>query len=48
MFLKKKRNCHETIHDGSVGLKETIYDIAIGMKSRFVGFFKQTMNCVSD
>jgi len=24
MFLKKKRNYHETIHYGAVGIKETI------------------------
>jgi len=37
MFLKKKRNYHETIHDG-----------AIGMTSRVVGFLKQAKNRVSD
>ena len=36
-FLKKKRNYHETIHDG-----------AIGMTSRLVGFLKQARNRVSD
>jgi len=37
MFLKKKINCHETIHNGS-----------IGMASRLVGFLKQVKNRVSD
>ena len=36
MFLKKKENCHETIHDGAIGIKKTILDSAIGMKSRLV------------
>ena len=45
MFLKKKRNFHETVHDGTVGIRETT-----GMKSRFVGhrFLKQGKNCVND
>ena len=33
MFLKKKCNYHETIHDGAIGIKETIWYSAIGMKS---------------
>jgi len=37
MFLKTKRNYHETMHDG-----------AIGMTSRLVGFLKQAKNRVSD
>jgi len=37
MFLRKKRNYHETIHNG-----------ATGMTSRLVGFLKQTRNRVSD
>jgi len=37
MFLKKKRNYHETINDG-----------AIGIKSRLVGFLKQAKNRVRD
>jgi len=36
MFLKKK-NYHETIHDGAIGIKETIENSAVSMKSRFVG-----------
>jgi len=37
MFLTKKRRYHETIHDDTIGMKETICDGAIGMKSGFVG-----------
>ena len=37
IFLKKKRNYHETIYDG-----------AIGMTSRLVGFLKQAKNRMSD
>jgi len=37
MFLKKKRNYRETVHDG-----------AVGMTSRLVGFLKQAKNRVSD
>jgi len=37
MFLKKKSNYHETIHDG-----------AVGMTSRHVGFLKQVKNRVID
>jgi len=33
---QKKRNYHQNIHDGAMNIKETIYDSAIGMKSRFV------------
>jgi len=39
MFRHKKRNYHETIHDGAIG----IYGSAVCMESRFVGhrFLKQ-------
>jgi len=37
MFSRKKRNYHETIHDG-----------AVGVTSRFVVFLKQAKNRVSD
>ena len=37
MFLKKKRNYHETIHDG-----------AMYMTNRPVGFLKQAKNRLSD
>jgi len=37
MFLKKKRNYHEIIHDD-----------VIGMTSLLVGFLKQAKNRVSD
>jgi len=33
MFLKKKRHYHEPTHGGVIGIKETIWDSAIGMKS---------------
>jgi len=48
MFLKKNLNCHETIHDGAVGIKETIR--AIGMTSVCVGhrFLKQAKTRGSD
>jgi len=41
-FLKKKRNYYETIHDGSLGITEMMWDSAIGMKILFVchRFFK--------
>jgi len=39
MFLKKKRNYHETIYDGAIGIKN-FYDSSIDMKSRLVGFLK--------
>jgi len=29
MFLKKKRNNHETMHDGSIDIKETFKDISM-------------------
>jgi len=48
MFLKKKRNHHETIYDGAVGIKGAFYDSPIDMKRRFVGFLKQAKNRVSD
>jgi len=37
MFLKKKWNYHETIHDG-----------AMGMTNRLAGFLNQAKNRVSD
>jgi len=48
MLLTKKRNYHETIYNGVVGVKETFWDSAIDMKSRLVGFLKQAKNRVSD
>jgi len=48
MFLKKKRNYHETIYNGAIGVKQTFWDSAIDMKSRLVGFLKQGKNRVSD
>jgi len=50
MFLKKKRNRHESIYDGSIGIKETFLGSSIDMKSRLVlvGFVKQVKNRVSD
>jgi len=50
MFLKKKRNYQESIHDDATGIKETICDSTIGTKSRYVGylFLKQVKNRVSD
>ena len=49
MFLTKKRRYHETIHDDTIGMKETICDGARGMKSGFVGqrLLKQHRNCAS-
>jgi len=45
MFLKK-RSYHETINNGAIVIKETIYDSAIGMKNQFVGhrLLEQTTN----
>jgi len=50
MFLNIKTNFHETIHDGAIGMKGTIWNSTIGMKSRFVGhrFLTQGKNGVSD
>ena len=50
MFLKIKRNYQESIHNGAVGIKETIYDSAVRIESRFEGhrFLKQAKNRVSD
>jgi len=48
MFLKKKRNYHETIHNGAIGVKETFWDSAMDTKSRLVGFLKQAKNLVDD
>jgi len=47
---QEKRNYYETIHDGAIGIKETILNSAIGMESLFVGhcFLKQAKNRVSD
>ena len=36
---KEKRNYHETIYDGAVGIKKTFWDSSIDMKIRLVGFF---------
>jgi len=50
MFLNIKIIYHETIHDVAVGIKGTIQDRVIGMKSRNVGhrFLTQAKNLVSD
>jgi len=50
MFFKKKVNYLETIHDGAIGINETMNDVAVDMKKRFVGhrFLKQAKNRVSD
>jgi len=48
MFSKKKRNYHETIYNGAIGIKETFWDSAIDMKRGLVGFLKQGKNRVSD
>ena len=48
MFLKKKRNYHETIYGSAMDIKETFQDSSIDMKNRLVGFLKQPKNCVSD
>jgi len=37
MFLNIKTNYHETIHDVAMGIKGTIQDTAVGMKSWIVG-----------
>jgi len=47
MFLKKKRNYHETLYDGAIGIKETFEDSSVDMKSRLVGVLKQAKNRVS-
>jgi len=45
-----KRNYHETIYDSAIGIKGTIKDFSVGMKSRIVGyrFLKQAKNRESD
>jgi len=48
MFLKKKRNYHESIYGGAMDIKETFWHSSIDMKSRLVGFLKQAKNRVSD
>jgi len=48
MFLKKKRNHHENIYNSAIGIKETLWDSAIDMKSRLIGFLKQAKNRVGD
>jgi len=54
IFLKKKRNCHETIvsyiYDSSMDIKETLRGSSIDIKSWLVleGFLKQVKNRVSD
>jgi len=48
MFLKKKRNYHETIYDRAIGIKETFKDSFADVKRRLVGFLKQAKNRVSD
>jgi len=48
MFSKKKRNYHETVYDGAIGIKETLWDSAIDMKRGLVGYLKQAKNRVSD
>jgi len=41
IFFKKKRNYHESIYDGAIGMKETFWVSFIDMKSGFVDFLKQ-------
>ena len=41
MFLKKKRNYHETIYGGAMDIKETFQDSSIDMESRLVGLFRR-------
>ena len=56
MFLKKKRNYHETIYGGAMDIKKlsriapvfSIQELSIDMKSRLLGFLKQAKNHVSD
>jgi len=38
MFLKKKRNYHEIIYDGAIGIKETFSDSSVDMENRLVSF----------
>jgi len=35
--VSQKKNYYEAVHDGAIGITETISDSAISMKSRFVG-----------
>ena len=37
---QQKRNYHETIYDGAIGIKETFEDSSMDMKSRLIDFFK--------
>jgi len=41
IFLKKKRNYHESIYDGAIGIKETFWVSSIDMKSGLEDFLKQ-------
>jgi len=45
---QQKRNYHETIYDGAIGIKETFEDSSTDMKSRRIDFLKQAKNCVID
>jgi len=48
MFLNKKRNYHETIYNGAIGIKTNFWDSTIDMKSRLVGFLKQAQIRMGD
>jgi len=50
MFFTIKTNYHETIHNGSIGIKGTIWDSALGMKCQNVGqrFLTLAKNRVND
>jgi len=37
---QEKRNYHETMHDGAIGIKENFQDSSIYMKNQLAGFFK--------
>jgi len=45
---QQKRNYHETIYDGAIGIKETFEDSSMHMKSQFISFLKQAKNRVID
>jgi len=47
MFLKNKRNYHETIYDSAIGIEETFYDNPVDMKIRLVDFLKEAKNRVN-
>ena len=47
MFLKNKRNYHETIYDSAIGITETFYDNPVDMKIRLVDFLKEAKNRVN-